>query len=454
VIADSLLAEMWSALGGVPELAGTVRFRGERVLPSCYPMSDLGAAAFAAAGLAVAELVGTEPDVTVDRTLCTGWFHRASKPVNAGVQQRSPFHAMSRDFPTADGRWLRFQANYPHLRQAALAVLGAEADGTGVAEVVRASPADEIEAAVVAGGGAAAATRTVAEWRAHPQGLAVAAEPIVAVEPGEAGADGWPPRIAERPLAGLRVLDLTRVLAGPLASRFLAACGAEVLRIDAPGYGEPTGHPGDLTLGKRCAVLDLAADRERFLELLSGADVLVHGLRPGALDGLGLGRAVRVACRPDLVEVTINAYGWAGPWRERRGFDTLVQASCGMALAGGAWAGTGQPHRWPLSILDHAAGYLMAAAAVRGVTRRLNGAGGSVSRLSLVGVADLLVRSGTGSGGPDLELPLDGPFDPAVHASPRGPVRRLVWPLAVEGVSFGWDRPADPYGSATARWVS
>lgn len=441
----AFLPAMWAALGGPSSLVDRVHVVGERVLPSCYPMTDLGAAAFAAAGLAVAELAGTREPVMVDRTLCTGWFHRASRPLVAGPR-RSPFHALSGDFPTADGRWLRFQANYPHLRNAALVALGADPDGAGVAEVVAAHPADEVEAVVLAAGGAAAATRTVAEWRTHPQGQAVAAEPLVAIETA-VGEVRWRSQVPERPLAGLRVLDLTRVLAGPLASRFLAACGADVLRIDAPGYTEPTG-PGDLTLGKRCAVLDLAApqDRQRFLDLLADADVLIHGLRPGALDRLALGRAECAAHRPGLVEVTIDAYGWTGPWAGRRGFDTLVQAACGMALAGGDWAGTGLPYRWPLSILDHTAGYLMAAAAVRALT----GAVGSMSRVSLAGVANLLLDAAPGAGGPDLELPMPGPLDPTVHS---GLARRLAWPLTAPPVQFGWDRPADPYGSATPTWL-
>jgi crotonobetainyl-CoA:carnitine CoA-transferase CaiB-like acyl-CoA transferase len=442
----TMLATMWAALGGDPARTARVRVVGERVLPSCYPMTDLGAAAFAAAGLAVAEVAGTAEPVVVDRTLCTGWFHRASRPLVA-TPRRSPFHALSGDFPTADGRWVRFQANYPHLRRKALAALGADPDGAGVAEVVAAHPADEVEAAVLAAGGAAAATRTVAEWRAHPQGRAVAAEPLVTVETATAEVT-WRSRVAERPLAGLRVLDLTRVLAGPLASRFLAACGADVLRIDAPGYTEPTGHPGDLTLGKRCAVLDLAEaqGRQRFLDLLADADVLVHGLRPGALERLALGRAERAAHRPGLVEITLNAYGWTGSWAGRRGFDTLVQAACGMALAGGDWTGAGTPHRWPLSILDHTAGYLMAAAAIRALTRGT----GSLSRVSLAGVAQLLLDAEPGAGGPALELPVAGPLDPTVYS---GLVRRLGWPLTVPPVQFGWDRPADPYGTATPTWV-
>ena len=138
---------------------------------------------------------GASPAVTVDRPLATGLFHRAARPLRAAT--RSPFHPMSRDFATADGRWIRFQANYPHLRAATLAVLGTGEDGAAIASAVAGAKADELEAAVIAGGGAAAASRTTQEWAAHSQGAAVAAEPLVDIaetdhrrhgpEPGQPG---------------------------------------------------------------------------------------------------------------------------------------------------------------------------------------------------------------------------------------------------------------------------
>ena len=443
----------------------TVRFTGTGVLPGPYPMTDLGAACLAGAGAAVAGLVagagdsgGAGPAVTVDRPLATGLFHRAARPLRAVT--RSPFHPMSRDFATADGRWIRFQANYPHLRAAALAVLGTGEDGAAIASAVAGAKADELEAAVIAAGGAAAASRTTREWAAHPQGAAVAAEPLVDIaetdqrDTGRPDGD-WRP-LPERPLAGLRVLDMTRVLAGPMATRLLAGFGAQVLRVDPPDYDEPNGiGSGDLTLGKRCAVLDLktADGRACFAALLAGADILVHGLRPGALDGLGLDQDTRQAISPGLIEVTLSAYGWTGPWQGRRGFDTLVQNSTGMALAGGAWAGTGVPYRWPLSILDHSAGYLMAAAAVAAVARRVRTGHGSVSRVSLARVAHWLTSGPAQDDEPPLELPLPGPLDPAVYDSPAGPVRRLRWPMRVSGIPFRFDRPGDPFGSSVPRWI-
>ncbi|HEX3963054.1 MAG TPA: CoA transferase [Trebonia sp.] len=466
------LADLGAALG-IDVRA--VEFTGAGALGAPYAMTDLGAACLAGAGAAVAGLVADAGHgagdglVTVDRLLTTGLFHRSSRPLRAAT--RSPFHPMSRDFPTADGRWVRFQANYPRLRAATLAVLGAgkegawdgDGDGDGdepgagdeIAAIVAGAKADELEAAVVAGGGAAAASRTVGEWAVHHQGAAVAAEPLVDItQTGRRDGD-WRP-VPERPLAGIRVLDMTRVLAGPMATRLLAGFGAQVLRLDPPDYDEPNGiGSGDLTLGKRCAELDLktADGKARFAELLAGADLLVHGLRPGALDALGLDAEVRQAISPGLSEVTLNAYGWTGPWRGRRGFDTLVQNSTGMALAGGAWAGTGVPYRWPLSIIDHSAGYLMAAAAVAAVTRRARTGHGSVSRVSLARVAYWLTSGPAQDDEARLDLPLAGPLDRAVYDSPVGPVRRLRWPMQVTGIPFRFDRPGDPFRSSVPCWI-
>jgi crotonobetainyl-CoA:carnitine CoA-transferase CaiB-like acyl-CoA transferase len=451
--AQSFLAEIQASFGAP---AGSAVFTGDASMLSNYAMTDLGSASVAAVGLAIAELAQTEHTVTVDRTLATGWFHRASKSLNAGAR-RPGFHAMSGDFPTADGRFVRFQANYPHLRAAALAALGTADDREAIAAATSLLTGDEIEDLVVTAGGAVGVGRTRDEWLAHPQGIAVRADPVALIELLGASADrGWQPT-AGRPLAGIRVLDITRVLAGPISTRTLAAFGAEVLHLDPDGYDEPMGiGNGDLMLGKRNARLQLetAEGRERFLALLAEADVLVHGLRADALERLGLGDEVRAAARPGLVEVTLNAFGWSGPWVNRRGFDTVVQASDGMAIAGAAWAGQDVPYRWPLSILDHATGYLMAAAAVRGLTRRRDDGVGSVTRFSLARTAELLCDHGDGPDEAVLELPVDGPWEPRIVSGPSGPARRLMPPLNVPGAEFYFDRPGDPFRTSTPVWIT
>jgi crotonobetainyl-CoA:carnitine CoA-transferase CaiB-like acyl-CoA transferase len=403
----------------------------------------VGAASFATAGTAVADLVSlvsvAAPAVRVDRRLAAAWLRQWAEPVG-GWDRGSPWHGVSTDYPAADGRWIRLQANYPHLRQAVLDTLGVPEDREAIARVIGAMPADEAEQALVDGGAAASASRTVAEWAAHPQGRAVAAEPLIDVtwadKSDDAGA--WVPT-AERPLAGIRVLDVTRVLAGPVGTRFLAGYGAEVLRIDPPGYAEPGGSSGG---------------RGTFLELLAGADVLVHGLRLGAMDRLGLGAGVRRAASPGHVEVTLNAYGWTGPWTGRRGFDTLVQTSAGMSTEIMRRDGLPSPRLLPAQVLDFATGYLAAAAAVRGLAERARQGRGSSWRLALARTGAVLSGAGRPPEEDEITLPLDGPWEDRVYTFPRGPVRRLEFPVKVDGAPLFWERPGDPYGTAAPVWAT
>ncbi|MEO5921892.1 MAG: CoA transferase, partial [Pseudolysinimonas sp.] len=302
-----LRMRMADALGldtGVP-----VKISGSATLDSAYPVSDLATASIATAALAAAELCSTlgfgQQEIAVDRGLCDTWFGYALTPIGWTVP--SPWDVIAGDYATLDERggagWIRLHTNAPRHRAAALRVLGVEADRQHVAAAVARWTAEELEAAIVAEGGCAAMLRTPEEWSSHPQGSAVASERLAAFEETDPDAGGgrWTPT-RERPLAGLRVLDLTRVLAGPVATRLLAGLGADVLRIDPPDWDEPGVIP-EVTLGKRCARLDLkaTADRAVFEGLLAGADVLVHGYRAGALDDLGYDAEVRRRIAPGLV---------------------------------------------------------------------------------------------------------------------------------------------------------
>jgi crotonobetainyl-CoA:carnitine CoA-transferase CaiB-like acyl-CoA transferase len=459
-----LYQSMWAALGGPGDLASAVSFSGGEVLPGPFAVSHVGGAAFATVGSAIADLVSTTggkpPAVRVDRTLASVWLTHWSAPV--GWDRGTPWHGVSTDYAAADGRWVRLQANYDHLRRAAARALGAAVDRAEFARAIAAMTADEAEHVIVSGGGAAAATRTLDEWAAHPQGQAVAAEPLIDTTFGDSASGsrvlaGWAPT-PERPLAGIRVLDVTRVLAGPVGTRTLAGYGAEVLRIDPPGFLEPDGSAGggDLTLGKRCAYLDLStpAGRDTFLTLLSQADVLVHGLRPGALDGLGLGADARRAAAPGVIEVTLNAYGWTGPWQGRRGFDTLVQTSSGMSTELMRRGGLPAPKLLPSQVLDFATGYLIAAAAIRGLAERARHGHWSSWRLALARTGALLRGAGEAPAEAALGQPADGWYEPRVYNFPKGPVRRLAFPTMVENAPQFWERAGDPYGTATPVWAT
>ena len=414
-------------------------------LPSRYAVTPFAAATIAAAGQGVADLMETDAAVSVDAASAALWFDRSVAPV--GWEMRGIWDAIAGNYRAADG-WIRLHTNAPRHRDAALAVLACAPTRAAVTEAVRRWTADNLETEIVAAGGAAARMRPRIDWAAHPQGAAVGAEPLVHWDDHGPCAPR-PLQGRDRPLAGVRVLDLTRVLAGPVATRFLAGFGAEVLRIDPPDWDEPAVTP-DVTLGKRCAGLDLrdAADRATFDRLLASADILVHGYRPGALDGLGYGAAARRALAPALVEVTLCAYGWTGPWAGRRGFDSLVQMSSGIA----ARAKGDDPDPLPVQALDHGTGYLMAACALRALKARAEGRLLS-ARLSLARTGEALCALAGDPEAPGL-APGAADWSPTLEETGWGPARRLRPPVRVGALTPSWPLPAGPLRRHAAAWTA
>ena len=356
------------------------------------------------------------------------------------------------DYATADG-WIRLHTNAPHHRAAALSVLGATAEKQAVAAAVAHWKAEELETAIVGNKGCAAAMRSLSQWKTHPQGEAVIRERLIDARATADSGDPLNLSMPKRPLQGIRVLDLTRVLAGPVATRFLAGLGADVLRIDPPTWDEPGVVP-DVALGKRCARLDPhdPDGRTTFLELLQRADVLVHGYRSDALDNLGLDARLRREIRPGLVDASLDAYGWTGPWRTRRGFDSLVQMSVGIADAGMRTLGRDRPTPLPVQALDHATGYLLAAAAVRGLRERLETGRGFEGRTSLARVAELLVSAPVAGVAGNLGSAEEADWSNDVEATDFGMARRLRSPITIAGAPLQWDRPAAKLGSAPPTW--
>jgi crotonobetainyl-CoA:carnitine CoA-transferase CaiB-like acyl-CoA transferase len=452
---DGFLRNIWMSLGGDAGWLSSVAFSVDGDLPAAFAVSDLAAASSAAAGLAVAELIsargGGRPAVHLDRRLASFWCLATMRPL--GWEVPPPWDPIAGDYAAADG-WIRLHTNAPHHRDAALAVLGAPADKDAVTAAVSRWRIDDLEAAVVERGGCAAAMRDFPAWTGHPHGKSVAAEPLAWIDDGDAAPEVAWPVTPNRPLGGIRVLDLTRVLAGPVATRFLAGFGAEVLRIDPPGWDEPGVLPS-VTLGKRCARLDLRqpADRRVLEGLLVSADVMVHGYRPDALARLGLDVAARRRLRPGLVDVSLDAYGWTGPWRGRRGFDSLVQMSAGIAAEGMRRFKTGKPKPLPVQALDHVTGYIMAAAVVRGLTRRLTEGVGSGARTSLARTAALLTAAPMPDRNKAFVDENDADFESAIEATAWGPAHRLKPSVVVEGAAMRWDYPACELGSSKPEWL-
>lgn len=375
------------------------------------------------------------------------------------------FAPMSGFRRTRDG-WVRLHANYPHHRQRLMSALGA-VSSEEVDDALRNMGSLEAEAAIQAQGGVAAAVRTRDEWLATDMGRAAASGPWIrfegagglplaeapgAVEPVRQAASqtGGDPR---RPLAGVRILDLTRVIAGPVSTRLLAALGADVLRIDPPSLPELPDQFVDTAFGKRSAVADLGlpGNQAALSILLARADVVITGYRRGSLHRFGLDPASLLAARPELAVVTLNSWGNEGPWADRRGFDSIVQAAGGIAHLYGTTGDDGgwRPGALPVQALDHATGYGAAAAALTLLTRRrLDGTGG-VARMSLARTAEELF-----SLPPNRDEPRDLPApDYRTTASSHGELRYVRPPLLLDGGPLDYSVPPPPYGSSDLVWA-
>lgn len=430
---------------------------GDKRFDSCFSVSAIAASVVGTIGSLIEGLakdVGlsqADASVQVDQRLASLWFHQSIYPIDWKLPPT--WDSVAGDYQTSDG-WIRLHTNFSHHKVAALRVLGVEQTREKVAKAVMQWESCVLESEIVNGGGVAAAMRSTQEWKSHPQGLAVASESLITWEKPRNVKINFSPISKKHLLKGLRVLDLTRVLAGPVATRTLAGFGADVLRIDPPTWDEANIIP-EITLGKRCAHLDLnrVDDRRRFEQLLSSADVLVHGYRPGALDSLGYSESVRDSLSPNLIEVSLDAYGWSGPWAGRRGFDSLVQMSSGIAYSGMRWAGLDKPTPLPVQALDHATGYLMAAAVISLVRTSLKGEGVGKARLSLARTAELFIANPQAGESQLNTNPSSEDFSRQIEFTPWGRSNRLRSALSVEGAEIEWGYAANKLGSSEASWL-
>ena len=416
---------------------------GGNALPSSLPVNTLACGSVAAAGLAGLALRGGER-VLVDPLQVAVSF-RGDQVMTVAGRPVPGFAALSGFVEAADG-WVRTHANYPHHRLRLVRALGlAQAAGREeLAAAVRGVPAQDVEDRVTAASGIAVRVREHHEWRRGAQAAAVAGHPLLAVERVTSG----PARPApDRP----RVLDLTRVIAGPVATRTLALLGCDVLRVDPPGLPELDAQHLDTDAGKRSTLLDLrdAQASQWFHDLLDAADVLVTGYRPGSLERLGLGADDLAARHPGLVHARLSAWTPSGPWGSHRGFDSIVQAATGIAFIEAAQAG--RPGALPAQALDHATGYLLAAGVLTALRRRAEEGGGWQVAAHLARTAHWLL----GTDALDApSAPLDR-LDPWVMTAdtvygqvtiPRPAVRIDGAPTAYAWVGRRW-------GSDAAAWV-
>ncbi|HEY6296371.1 MAG TPA: CoA transferase [Streptosporangiaceae bacterium] len=447
-----LLAQAWAALtgdaGGPPDGLEVTGDPG--ALPSRLPVEDT---AIACAGAALLAAAAGRGGARLDRGHVAAAFRSEAYLRLNGERAGPGFAPLSRFWRAADG-WVRTHANYPWHREALLRGVGTTGEPEAVAAAIAGLGAREVETLVTGAGGVAAAVRSEDTWRAEPPGRAVARAGLV--EGTEIG--GAPPRrhfVGALPASGIRVLDLTRVIAGPVATRYLGALGADVLRLDPPHRPEIPAQAYDSLLGKRSAVLDLRTGEgnARLHELLSGADVLVHGYRPHALDRFGLAPEALAERHPGLVVVSLSAWGRSGPWGGRRGFDSIVQAACGIAVAESPDGE--RPGALPCQLLDHGTGYLCAAAVLCALAAQSARGGTLFRELSLARTGHWLLsqpRAGRATAG---ESGGEGTLSPwlTTLASADGPVTAVLPLGQLAGHGFSWGGTLRRYGGDAPAWA-
>jgi crotonobetainyl-CoA:carnitine CoA-transferase CaiB-like acyl-CoA transferase len=446
--------------------ADAVTFAGgaDPILPTPFRIGYAGAATLAATGLAVSDLweirTGRQQSVAVDVRQATASLRSGHYMKLGDGEVSSRRNSIMGVYPTKDGRWSYLHCNFPNHRAAALGVLGVAEDREAVAKAVLNWNALDLEEAIIAAKGAGGMVRSKAEWAQHPQAAAIASLPLLEIiKIGDAPPE--PLRAGNRPLSGIRVLDLTRVLAGPTCARTLAEHGADVMKITAPhlpnlGYQEfDTGH------GKLSAHLDLREQRD--VDTLRGlareSDVFSQGYRPGTLGARSLSPEELAALRPGLVYVSLCAFSHAGPWASRRGFDTVVQTVSGITTRQTEVIPnkTGAPEFYPVSAIDYCTGYLMAFGAMVALARRAREGGSWLVRISLAQVGKWIVDLGEVPESAARDAPKE--FTPeelerwsTVTNTPSGKLRHLRPTLQLSETPPYWARPSVPLGYHQPVW--
>ncbi|MCZ6605788.1 MAG: CoA transferase [Alphaproteobacteria bacterium] len=431
---------------------------GANVLPTTIPIEDMAVAALSAVGLCVAAMwqlrSGRSQTVTIDRS-AAGLSMASADYLRVDGRTIDRFDPITGYYPARDGDWVYLHGNFPHLRDGLLELLEVDNDRNAVARAISRWHAEELEQEGIARGLCAALVRNRAQWLAHEQHRAVASLPLIELTKiGDSPPE--PLRAAERPLTGLRMLDLSRVIAGPMAGRTFAEHGATVMRVASPNLPAIESLVINTGFGKRSCFIDLDSPGgvESLKALVSEADVFLDAYRPGALEGRGFGAAQLADMRPGIVSVSLDAWARQGPWHARRGYDSLVVATTGLALA----ESDEQPKRLPCQPLDYLTGYFAAFGALVALMRRATEGGSWRVSVSLARTADWMWQM-TDAMGLKTDVPPASLTDDEMAnyrlsmESAFGELSFLKPVLEMSNTPAGWATPPVPLGSHPAVWL-
>jgi crotonobetainyl-CoA:carnitine CoA-transferase CaiB-like acyl-CoA transferase len=455
-----ILTSLWNLAGGGPSALNAVKLTGEEPqLPSSFRVAAAAQASVAASGLAAAEIwklrSGQAQDVAVDMRHAVAEC-RSERYLRAEGKPPPPaWDAIAGIYKTRDRRFVRLHTNFPHHRDAVCKVLNSKPEREEVQSALMDWDGEAFETAAYAAGGVVALMRSYQEWSELPHAKALAELPPFSIEKiGDAPPRPWPG--GDRPLAGVRVLDLSRVIAGPVAGRTLAAHGADVLLISGPGLPAIPWLTIDTGRGKLSSFVDLKSEQGRGVlrDLLAQADIFSQGYRPRAIASLGFSPEDAAQISPGIVYVSLSAYGHAGAWSERRGFDSLVQTTTGFNHAEGQAAGVDGPKELPAQMLDHATGYLMGFGAMMAKARQSREGGSWHVRVSLAQTGRWLWNLGRLADGLKAEDLRGESVVPFVEqtSSGFGPLRAVSHSAQLSSTPARWERPAMPLGSHPPQW--
>lgn len=452
---------------GLPE-EGEVTISGsDPVIPARFRLGEAAAGVLAGVGVAVTDILelktGARQKVAIDVRQAAAAMRSGTyleKPAADGGWARSPMtpsreHARSMTAPwqCRDGRWFLSHFNLPHLQKRVLGVLGCEADPGAVAKAMAKWDAQDLDDAIAGARACGSIVRSNAEWMAHPHGAGLAQKPVIEIEKiGES--DPIPFASGGRPLDGIRVLDLTRILAGPIAARTLAENGADVLMVTAEHLPQVQEHVIDTSHGKRSCFLDFnnAEERATLDRLIKNADVFSQGYRPGIMDRFGLSPADLAEKRPGIIYLSIDCYGAGGPLSDRAGWEQVAQAATGICLENGE---DGRPKLLPAAACDYTTGYNGALGVLLALARRAREGGSYHVRVSLCQSAMYIYRQGKAEFTDSNMDVSDDELNAMMISTDTGygPLRHLGPVIKMEATPPYWDKPAPALGSGSPVWL-
>ncbi len=449
-----------------PDWIGSTSISGcDPILPTDFLLGTAGASVIAAAGVAASDLwqlrTGKRQRIAVDMRSAVAALRSDHYCRVNGSQlpdYRSAIHGF---YPTRDSRWIQIHCNQPHHRDGVANFFGTGIDRTAIEKTIKKSwNAIDLENALTEAQLCAGTVRTREEWINHPHARIIDTLPLLdIVRIGDSQAE--PLKSGDRPLSGIRVLDLTHVIAGPVGGRTMAEHGAEVLRLNAPHRPIHKHQMIDFGHGKRSAHLDLDTPKgvQQLKDLVSNADIFLQGYRPNALASRGLSPENLADLRPGIICINLCAYGHAGPWSHKRGFDSLVQSVSGMVDDETIRKNSAKPIHLPAQALDYCTGYLIGFAAMAALAKRAREGGSYLIRISLCQTGHWIYNLGRIEQDIDNSCVSIPKFEELSDLlieehGPFGTVRHLA-PIAKLSETPGrWSRPSAPYGTDAPKWMT